>query len=84
MYAVQFELGIWEKKEQNKKILHLIFLTVTRINDTLEVYFTLEELRVFIYKFSLHCCGNLRVVSIPYIYVQDGILNLHTKGGGRV
>ena len=45
------------KTKLKKKFSHQIFLTVRRSNGTMELYFTLEKLRVFIYKsfMSFHC-----------------------------
>ena len=53
------ELRVREKKkeEEQNQNFHFRFSTVRRINGTLGVYFTLESLRVFIYKSfaSLSC-----------------------------
>ena len=66
-----------EKKERETKLKfsHSIFSTVRRINGTLGVHFTLEYVRVFIYKsFALLCSGYLGAAPIPY--PQGTFLNL--------
>ena len=60
-----------EKKERRKrraqsKFSCLILSTVRRINETLEKYFTLEQLKVFIYNhFASLGCVYLGVAPIP-------------------
>ena len=51
VYAIQFlsYRYAWEKRKTKIEISHSIFLTVTRINRTLGVSFTSEQLRVFNY-----------------------------------
>ena len=78
MRCIVFELYMRKKNDGRRTKSHFslaIFLTVGRINESLEVYFVLELLRVFIYKsFASLCCGFLEAV--PRRYVQDAILNL--------
>ena len=56
-----------QKKEQNKiEIFIFDFSTVRTINETLGVYFTLEQLRVFVYKsFASPNCVYFGAGSIP-------------------
>ena len=68
-HRVVFELCMCEKKERTK----LFFLIVRRINRTLGVYFTLEQLRCFISKSSApQCCVYFGAAPIP---VQDAFVN---------
>ena len=65
-----------EKNEQNQNFPIAFFSTVRRVNGTLRVYFTLEQLKLFIYNsFASLYCGYLGAAPIPY--VQDTVLNLH-------
>ena len=66
-----FELCVREKKER-KKMMMMMKKNQRRkrrqINGTLGIYFTLEYLRVFIYRsFTSLCCGYLGTAPIPYV-----------------
>ena len=63
---------VHERKEKTTglKFLGLISLTLRRVNGTQGVYFTLEKLRVLLYKqFASLWCGYLGAA--PVFYVQD-------------
>ena len=55
-----------ERKKNKFKISCSLFLTVRRINETLGVYFTLQYLRIFIYKsFASFWCVYVEAAPIP-------------------
>ena len=69
--CILFELCVTEEKEKRKNKIQIfitIFSNVKRINGTLGVRYTLQQLRVFIYKiFASLCCGYLGVAPIPHV-----------------
>ena len=79
--CILFELCVKEKERKKNrrtrtksKCSHSIFSTVIRINGILEVYFTLEKIRVSTYRsFALLRCVYLGAAPIPK--VQHTILS---------